>query len=164
MTRILRLLAEFLLLTIPLTWAWLRWGNDAYTSLIFWVVDPLYEFLGATHVKRGPTGHRFISYVPFLVLMAITPRIPDRRRIWGTLVGSVLIFCSHVVMLYVSDRAYSQHGEDGRAVAQLFPFLLVTDGLPLLLWFVLARDFLRAAVPGLREDPPGRDGSDVESG
>ena len=75
MRRILYLLAEFILLTIPLTWAWLRWGSDAYTSLILAVIDPLYEMLGATHVKRGPTGHRFISYVPFLVLMA--PQTPN---------------------------------------------------------------------------------------
>ncbi|HJO22004.1 MAG: hypothetical protein QF890_04960 [Myxococcota bacterium] len=154
MRRILYLLAEFILLTIPLTWAWLRWGSDAYTSLILAVIDPLYEMLGATHVKRGPTGHRFISYVPFLVLMAITPRIPTRRRIWGTLFGILVIFCSHVGMLYVADRAYTEHENDGAAVAQLFPFLLVTDGLPLMLWFVLARDFLRSAVPGLREKPP----------
>ena len=154
MRRTLRLLAEFLLLTIPLAWVWLRWGHDAYTSLILSVIDPLYEWLGATHVRRGPAAPRFISYVPFLVLMAITPRISDRRRIWGTVFGSLVIFCSHVVILYVADRAYTQNSDSGAAVAQLFPFLLVTDGLPLMIWFVLARDFLRSAVPGLRERPP----------
>jgi len=154
MRPILRLLAEFVLLTIPLTWAWLRWGNDAYVSLLFAVIDPLYEALGVTHVKRGPAGHRFISYVPFFVLLLITPRLSTRRRIWGAVFGSLLIFCSHVGILYVSDRAYTEHGNDGAAVAQLFPFLLVTDGLPLMIWFVLARDFLRSAVPGLRERPP----------
>jgi len=154
MRRTLRLLAEFLLLTIPLAWVWLRWGHDAYTSLILSVIDPLYEWLGATHVRRGPAAPRFISYVPFLVLMAITPRIPDRRRALGTLLGALIIFCSHILLVYISDRAYTENTDDGAAVAQLFPFLLVIDGLPLMLWFVLARDFLRSAVPGLREEPP----------
>ena len=53
-------------------------------------------------------------------------------------------------MRFISDAAYAvRQGSD--AVATIFPFLLLTDGLPLLIWFVLARDFLRTSVPGLRE-------------
>ena len=37
------------------------------------------------------------------------------------------------------------------AKATFEPDLLLTDGLPLLIWFVLARDFLSSIVPGLRE-------------
>jgi hypothetical protein len=27
------------------------------------------------------------------------------------------------------------------------------DGLPLIIWVVVARDFLRTVIPGLREEP-----------
>jgi hypothetical protein len=39
------------------------------------------------------------------------------------------------------------------AVFKMFPLIFVMDGLPLIIWLVVARDFLRALVPGLREEP-----------
>ena len=150
MKRILLLFVEFVVLTIPLTWAWRTWLNDPYDALLFQILDALYQTIGGMHAGRGPVGHRFVSYVPFLVLVAITPELNLRRRLWGSGLGALAIFASHLVTLLISDAAYTvQRGSD--AVATVFPFLLLTDGLPLLIWFVLARDFLGSVVPGLRE-------------
>ena len=91
--------------------------------------------------------------MPFVVLVAITPLLSLRRRLWGGLIGCIAIFVSHLVMLFISDAAYTVYGKGTDAVATVFPFLLLTDGLPLLIWFILARDFLRSVVPGLGEPP-----------
>ena len=156
MKRILLLFLEFVVLTVPLTWVWRTYLNDGYDHLLFQILDALYQQIGGQHAGRGPAGHRFVSFVPFLVLVAITPGLSLRRRAWGAALGSLAIFVSHLLMLFVSDAAYTiQGGTD--AVATVFPFLLLTDGLPLLIWFVLARDFLRTIVPGLGEETPPRD-------
>jgi hypothetical protein len=158
MKRILLLFLEFLVLSVPLAWVWLNWLNTPYDKLLFEILDALYGVIGGEHAGRGPAGHRFVSYVPFLVLVAITPSLSRRRRVWGAVIGSCAIFLSHVFMLFVSDAAYTVQGPGSDAIATLFPFLLLTDGLPLLIWFVLARDFLSTIVPGLREiETPPRD-------
>lgn len=148
MKRILLLFLEFVVLSVPLTWVWRTWLNDPYDLLLFEILDALYSAIGGEHAGRGPVGHRFVSYVPFLVLVTITPNLSLRRRLWGAGLGSLVIFASHLGMLFVSDAAYTVKG-GGDAVATLFPFLLLTDGLPLLIWFVLARDFLSTIVPAL---------------
>ncbi|MBW2267797.1 MAG: hypothetical protein JRH16_04405 [Deltaproteobacteria bacterium] len=151
MKRILLLFLEFVVLSVPLTWAWRTWLHDPYDHLLFEILDALYVEIGAQHAGRGPVGHRFVSYVPFLVLVAITPQLNRRRLLWGSLLGSLAIFFSHLLLLLVSDVTYTIKGGGTDTVATLFPFLLLTDGLPLLIWFVLARDFLSSIVPGLRE-------------
>ena len=157
MKRILLLFLEFVVLTVPLTWVWRTYLNEGYDALLFDILDALYQKIGGSHAGRGPAGHRFVSYVPFLVLVAITPALSLRRRIWGGVLGSFAIFVSHLVMLFISDAAYTIQGGGSDAVATIFPFLLLTDGLPLLIWFVLARDFLRTIVPGLGEETPAGD-------
>lgn len=151
MKRILLLLLEFVALTVPLTWAWETWANDAYGRLLFEILDSLYRTIGGKHAGHSPAGLRFVSYVPFLVLVAITPLMSLRRRLWGGLFGCFAIFVSHLGMLLISDAAYTAYGPGTDAVARVFPFLLLTDGLPLLIWFILARDLLRSIVPGLGE-------------
>lgn len=157
MKRILRLFLEFVVLTVPLTWLWRSYLNEPYGELLFQILDGLYQQIGGTHAGRGPAGHRFVSFVPFLVLVAITPGLSRRGRVLGATIGSLAIFVSHLVMLFVTDAAYAIQGKGSDAVATIFPFLLLTDGLPLLIWFVLARDFLSEIVPGLGEDPAGDD-------
>ena len=107
MKRILLLFVEFVALTVPLTWAWRAWLDDPYDALLFQILDALYQTIGGVHAGRGPVGHRFVSYVPFLVLVAITPALSLRRRLWGAGLGSLAIFASHVVMLAISDAAYT---------------------------------------------------------
>ena len=139
MKRLLILWIEFVALTVPLTWAWLAWVRTSYQRSLLGILAPLYDALGLVHVGRGPTGSRFLSYVPFLVLMLITPALTARRRIGGTLLGFALILVSHVGLILVVDLGYATHGRNQRAGDFWFPALLLTDAMPILVWAVVAR-------------------------
>jgi hypothetical protein len=143
--RLLLLLLEFVLLSVPLTWAWLEWGRAPYAQLIVAFKGPLLDALGIAAAGRGPTGTRYLSFVPFLVLMLITPGLSDRRRTLGTLVGFALIVLSHVVLAVVVDHAYATNRRNSRAIAEMFPAMLAADALPFLVWAVVAGPWLRSA-------------------
>jgi hypothetical protein len=149
--RLLVLVLVFFALTIPLAWLWLEWGQDFYTRFIAALLGPIYEILGIQRAKRGPVEPRLVSLVPFLVLMAITPSIGWQRRVWGSVFGIGALVAFHLVLLTAVDAAYARHGAGTRAVATFFPVLLINDGLPFLVWLVVARDLLRDIVPGLGE-------------
>ncbi len=153
MRRILLLLLEFVAVSAPLTWLWLRWGQAAYGELLFAAMDPVYDLFGATHVRRSPAGHRYLAYVPFLALMAITPGMALRRRLLSLLAGCGLIFLSHVLLTVAVDVAYARYDDSGEAASALFPFLLLADGLPFLLWYLLFRGFLHSLVARARGGP-----------
>jgi hypothetical protein len=150
-TKLLLLLAEFVALSVPLTWLWIHGGKALYVSLLFSALGPLYPLLfDVPHTGRGAGGVslRYVSQVPFLVLMAITPAMPLRRRLLGWAGGALAIFASHVALVLFTEAAFVS----GRRVGvTVLPLILLVDGLPLLLWIVLARDFLRGVVPGLRD-------------
>jgi len=48
----------------------------------------------------------------------------------------------------------------GGVFRRVAPFILIMDGMPLLAWLVVARDFLRSLVPGLREEAPTNETAD----
>jgi hypothetical protein len=150
-TKLLLLLAEFVALSLPLTWLWIHGGKALYVGLLFSALDPLYPLLlGVPHGGRGAGGVslRYVSQIPFLVLMAITPAMALRRRLLGWLFGALVIFASHLALVLFTEAAASS----GRRVGvTVLPAILLVDGLPLLIWIVLARDFLRGVVPGLRD-------------
>ena len=104
MRRILLLLAEFVALSAPLTWLWMEWGLDVYVHFLFGLLAPIYEAVGATHVEHSAAGHRYLSYVPFLVLMCITPGVTWRRRLWGSLGGCALILLAHLILSRPTPR------------------------------------------------------------
>jgi hypothetical protein len=144
----------FFALTVPLAWLWVQWGERVYARLLLDVLDPLYDAIGLRHRRGGPVAPRLVSVVPFVVLMAITPGMTWRRRLVGALVGLVVIACFHLLLFVLVDAAYAVFGRTRRALTRIVPFLLINDGIPLLVWIFLARDFLRRVVPGLRERPP----------
>lgn len=146
MKRLLLVLAEFVALSVPLTWAWLTWGKALYLELLV----GLLETLGAAPVRHGMGGVslRFVSHVPFAVLMLITPELSARRRLVGWAIGASLIVASHLLLLFLVDAAFAS---GRRVVPSILPLVLLVDGLPFLIWLVLARDFLRSLVPGLRD-------------
>nr|NIV75403.1 hypothetical protein [Gammaproteobacteria bacterium] len=80
-----------------------------------------------------------------------TPRLSWRRRVLGALLGSAFIAVTHLFIIALANLAFLAGGGVFRTIA---PFILIMDGLPLLAWLVVARDFLRTLVPGLREEPP----------
>jgi hypothetical protein len=149
--RALVLVLLFFALTVPLSWLWLEWGQRHYGTLLFSILDPLYEATGIRRERGNPVAPRLVGLVPFLVLMAITPALPWRRRLIGAAVGVGLLVGFHLILMIVVDIAYTGFGRTRRAIATFVPLLIINDGLPLLVWIVCARDFLRRVVPGLAE-------------
>ncbi len=142
---LLPFLLAFVVLTVPLSYVWLAWGNDLYGRLLLDVV-------GRPGAPAGgnAAAPRFISVVPFFVLMWVTPGLDWRRRLWGSVSGLLLLALVHGVLLFAVKDA----GASGQqSVSRYFPFVVLADGAPLLLWLVFARDFVRSVVPGLAEHP-----------
>jgi hypothetical protein len=151
--RLLLLLFLFFALSVPLAWLWLEWGVGRYVVFLLKILRVLHDAVGWPFTGKGAGGLslRFVNHIPFLVLVLLTPGLSARRRFWGALLGSLVITGMHLFMITLANAAFLM----GRgAVFKIFPFVLVMDGLPLLIWVVVARDFLRALVPGLREAPP----------
>jgi hypothetical protein len=147
----------FFALTLPLAWAWFAWGSDLYTRLLLDLLDAV----GIRMTRRGegnPAAPRFISVVPFLVLMLVTPRLGWKRRLFGAAGGFAVLAAAHAALLLVVDGAAAQYGR-AESVEKVFPFVILADGVPLLLWLVLAREFLAEVIPGLGEAPPPAGGA-----
>ncbi|TFG94203.1 MAG: hypothetical protein E4H11_07205 [Myxococcales bacterium] len=152
--RLLLLFLLFGVLTMPLAWLWLQWGEGVYVRLLWKLLDPLYDSLGLRHQRGGPVAPRLISIVPFVVLMVITPGMRWRRRLVGTLIGLLAIACFHLLLFLLVDSVYVVLGRNRRALAKIVPLLLINDGIPFLVWLFFARDFLRRLVPAFGE--PGK--------
>jgi hypothetical protein len=147
----------FFALTLPLAWAWFAWGSELYTRLLLDLLDAV----GVGLSRRGegnPAAPRFISVVPFLVLMLVTPRLGWKRRLVGAAGGFAVLLAAHAGLLIVVDAAAAQYGP-AESVQKVFPFVILADGVPLLLWMVLAREFLAEVIPGLGEGPPPAGGA-----
>lgn len=141
------LVLEFFAVTIPLAWLWLEWGRLAYLELFVKLSTPFLMFLGVTSYEPKLILEHFINYVPFLVLMIITPKLTIKRRIIGTLIGFVIIFFDHVMLASVAFVAYSNYGLTEKAFSTLFPALLFSDSLPFILWAIIAAGYLKQFVP-----------------
>jgi len=148
----LLLILEFIVLTVVLTWLWVAWAQDAYSAFFLKLADPLLKLLGVTEVAQSPAQKRFVNYVPFFVLMVITPRLSLRRRIVGLLVGFALIFLCHVGLVAVEFLAYTEHRPTSDPFSTVFPAAMFTDAFPFILWAVIAnrlvRDVLSRAFQG----------------
>jgi hypothetical protein len=119
----------------------------------------LHDTLGWPFAGKGGGGLslRFMSHVPFLVLVLLTPGLSWRRRVLGGLLGSAFIAATHLFMITLVNAAFLGGGGVFRKVA---PFILIMDGMPILAWLVVARDFLRDLVPGLGEELPTNETAD----
>ncbi|MBW2422311.1 MAG: hypothetical protein JRH19_27515 [Deltaproteobacteria bacterium] len=145
MKRVLLGLLEIVVVSLPLTWLWMEWGRDAYALLFRQLAIPIYGYFGHTEILPNAARDRFIHYLPFLVLMIVTPRIPWMRRILGTLVGFVVLFAFQVLFVYVDHistvGARQQRTQEG--FETFFPLMLLSDSLPLILWALIANQFVR---------------------
>ena len=140
--RALRLGLSFVLLTTGLTWLWVQWGGLAYERFLLAVAGPLLKAIGVTRIVESPAQMRFVSIVPFWVLMWLTPGLSLRRRALGTLAGSAFLFLTHVGLVGVEQWSQSSHRPTASPFATLFPAALFADGLPFMLWAVIAHRFL----------------------
>ena len=142
--RLFRLLFEFVALSLPLSWLWMNGGKALYGRFFGWAATPIFQLLGATEPPNGYRD-RFINYVPFVVLMLITPALSARRRALGTAVGLFVIFCGHLAFAWVANQAPRGPGggRTAESFATLFPAFLVSDSLPFVLWAIFAAPFLK---------------------
>lgn len=137
---------KFILLSVPLTWLWMEWGRGAYGRFFTSMVGPLYELLDIGW-SPGGARERYVNYIPFFVLMFITPRLSMARRLYATATGFLAIFVFHVIFSLWVQIAYPP-GEQGTSTgfAIYLPAILLSDSLPLLLWALLCPDFVRDAA------------------
>jgi hypothetical protein len=153
----LRVLA-FVALTAPLTWLWVTGVQDAYTRFFSAVAGPLLASVGVADVAESPARERFISYVPFLVLMAITPKLSLRRRALGLLLGLPLIFLCHVGLVIAESFAHSGGRPTEDPFSTVFPAAMFADAFPFILWALIAnrvlRDVLGRALGGTGAGAP----------
>jgi hypothetical protein len=161
MKKLLLFILSFVALTVPLTWLWLSGGEELYARAITPIAREIYELLGVT--GRGTLKRmRFINLIPFTTLMLLTPRLSLRRRLVGLLVGWIALVASHI--------ALNGYAMVSRSRGQLPPTAaLASDAMPFLLWFLIARDFVRETlrdVRGERRDEAeqsGQEGRDEEA-
>ena len=142
-SRIFRLLLELAAVSVPLTGLWLVWGQAAYESFFADSARPLLDALGLVAVPDSPARRRFVSYVPFLVLMLATPGLAWRRRLGAVLLGVPLIFLGHVGLVAVEALSHTRQRPTADSFSMVLPAAIFSDALPFVLWAVFASDALR---------------------
>lgn len=151
---------SFVGLTVGLTWLWIAWGGEAYERLLLAVAGPLLRAIGVTTIAESPAQKRFVSLVPFLVLMWLTPGMSLRRRAAGTLLGGSVLVVAHVALVGIEQWAQSSRRPTASPFATLFPAALFVDALPFMIWAVVAHRYLsglfaRVMGPRARGDSAG---------
>lgn len=140
--RVLRLLLEAAALSLLLTGLWLAWGRTAYEAFFAEAARPLLRALGVLAVPDSPARRRFVSFVPFLVLMLVTPGLAWRRRLGGILLGIPLLFLGHVGLVAVEALSHAPRRPSADPFSTLLPAALFADALPFVLWALFAADVL----------------------
>lgn len=153
-----------LLLGLPLAWLWLAIGQDLARLGLVRAALPAAHALGLDAGGLAAVPIRLASYVPFLVLMSITPGIPPLRRCRGIALGSLAIFTFHLgfVLWMLPAAAGEANAARGGALSPVLAYALISDGLPLALWVLLARDALAplASAFSVRNAAPEAPGSE----
>ena len=136
MKQALFFLAKFIALTAPLTWLWQHGGRRAYREIHLPAAQTVFELLGFGHVP-APGRQRFISIIPFMALVMLTPRLSARRRWLGLVFGLLALFLLHI---------FSQLWADPET--HLFPFWakMLLDAAPFALWIVIAHEFVEGIL------------------
>jgi hypothetical protein len=130
-----------------LTWLWVEGGIQIYARLVAGVANPAASALGlSTPLDLGLVDEHFLSFVPFLALMLVTPGLSARRRGLGTLAGLACILLAHAACALLAGFAVGDHGRGPEGIAVYYPALVLSDGLPFALWAILARETLGELV------------------
>ncbi len=160
--RVLLTLLKIVAISAPLTWLWIEWGRDAYGDLFFNLAMPIYGLLGLTDVVPEGARDRFINYLPFLILMLITPDMSWRRRLSGIAIGFGVIFCVHLIFVYVASSATITGGRrmTTHGFMRIVPANALSDSIPLLLWVLFAKDFVWQSVGKVFATPTDASKSD----
>lgn len=157
-------LAKFIALTAPLTWLWMEWGAQAYRTIHAPAAHALYGILGLEQVLT-PGRERFISIIPYLALLLLTPRLSLRRRLVGLVGGLATLFLVHI---------FVQRWADPESHLLPFSVKMFLDAFPFALWALFAHEYVRellentigkhlALTPAPPKDPAGRKDSATTS-
>jgi hypothetical protein len=162
--KVLLALLKIVAISAPLTWLWIEWGRAAYGRLFLQLALPIYGLLGLTTLIPDGERDRFINYLPFLVLMLITPRMTVTRRVVGLAAGFVVIFFVHLLFVYIASTAIQPGGAvDTQGFKKLVAANQLADSVPFILWVVIAREFVWEQTAGLfkatQTTPEGEDGA-----
>lgn len=132
-------------ISVPVTLWWLAWGRAAYGRLFAEIAIPIFGYMGMTEIMPEGQRDRFIGYLPFLILMVVTPKMTWLRRGVGIVVGFVLIFILQMFFVYMAERAGVRGGNlnPQEVYEAMLPVLLICDSFPFVLWIVIAKDFVR---------------------
>lgn len=150
----LRALA-FVAITVPLTWLWMHGGQDAYMAFFKQTATPLFKLLGVTSYPPSAVRDRFIGFVPFVALMLITPGLDLSKRLGGILISFPIVFLCQVALVFAVFKIVVQGGGyDAAARTALFPFTVLFDAIPLLLWAIFAHEFLAEQLQRIIPAPP----------
>ena len=168
------LLLEFVAITAPLTWLWMNGGQEAYMAFFKEVARPALAALGVTNYPPSAVRDRFIGFVPFIALMLITPGLAWSKRIGGLLIGfPIIVLCQIALVFAVFKIVVQGGGWNNDTKTALFPFTVIFDAVPLLLWAVFAHEYLGGLlqniipptpVPVADVTPPAPSESDEDPG
>ncbi len=140
MVRAFLIALGFVAVTLPLTWFWFEEGRALYGLFFTAVAKPFYPFLGLDSVPIAAYRDRYINLIPFVGLMLVTPSLTLRRRLGGLVIGLLLLVLSHLLLNATPVFLRSQRATLPFAAAAL------SDALPFMIWFVLAREPLMRMV------------------
>jgi hypothetical protein len=136
MKQALFFLIKFIALTAPLTWLWQKGGRAAYREIHVHGARLVFELLEVGHVPT-PGRQRFISIIPFIALVLMTPRLSIRRRWLGLLLGLLALFLLHI---------FSQLWADPETRRFFIWTKLLLDAAPFVLWVVIAHEYVENAL------------------
>ena len=141
--RLLLTALKIIAISVPLTWLWMEWGRAAYGRIFAQLALPIYNLFGLTTLAPEGARDRFINYLPFLILMLITPRMTWQRRAGGTAIGFVVIFLVHVVFVWIASTAVNPDNTiDVQGFKRIVGANQLSDSIPFVLWVVIAREFV----------------------
>jgi hypothetical protein len=142
--RFLLALLKIIVVSAPIAWIWEKWGREAYGELFLQLSLPIYSLLGYHALLPEGARDRFINYLPFLVLMLVTPRMSPTRRAVGIAVGFVVIFLFQVFFVWYQYVAVPDpESLNQQTYSRFLPVMLISDSIPLILWIVIAKDFVQ---------------------
>ena len=153
--RLLLTLLKIVAVSAPLTWLWIEWGRDLYGVVFAKLAMPVYGFLGLTALVPTGARDRFINYLPFLILMIVTPRLSWQRRVWGTVIGFLAIFIVHLAFVYVASSTVEPGGITREGFVRIVPANVLSDSIPFVLWVIFAREFVWETVTKVFASPGG---------
>jgi len=120
----------FIVITVALTYFWEEGGRLNYGRFLKTVAPTIYDWFGVGDARVGALRQRYINWIPFVGLVAVTPGLALKRRLLGLVGGLGALFVGHLA-LNLTERVHK---------AAHLPFVpsLVSDALPFVLWILVA--------------------------